>query len=287
MKLIDNKLEAFLAVAQHKTVHGAASALFLTQTAVTQRIKLLEEKLGVSLFIRSRKGMELTDEGLALLRHSKQLQALEEQALREVKGVGAETETEFHIAAPMSIMSARVLPRCVPLIQKYPRLNFRFSVIDEDTRHHLLKENACDLAILSAEHVLPDMASKPLQSEYYVMVGPLGWESRDLGEIVRTEKIIDFFPQDHLTFSYLKSQKLFDEAKKSRHFVNNTELVAFMISQGLGYSVLTTEFLAPFLDRHELVVLNNGATFENKVHLAWYVRPILPVYFQEVLDALT
>jgi DNA-binding transcriptional LysR family regulator len=286
MKLADPKLKAFVAVAEHKTVHQAAEALSLTQTAVTQRIKLLEEKLGVSLFVRSRKGMELTQEGLALLRHSYLFKSLEAEALKELQGVGLETEAEIHIAAPMSIMSARVLPACVPLARKYPRLNFRFSVMDQDTRHNLLKQSGCDLAILSGEHVAPEVSTKPLKPEAYVMVGPHGWESREIQELVKTEKIIDFFPEDPFTFSYLKEYGLFEVARKSRHFVNNTELVAFMISEGLGYSVLTTEFLEPFLARHELSVLNQGKIFENPVSLAWYPRPILPDYFQDILEAL-
>ncbi len=287
MKLADPKLEAFMAVAEHKTVHQAAEALFLTQTAVTQRIKLLEEKLGVSLFIRSRKGMELTQEGLVLLRHSDLFKTLELEALKDLRGVGLITETEIHIAAPMSIMSARVLPACAPLAKKYPKLNFRFSVMDEDTRHNLLKQSGCDLAILSGEHVAPEVSSKPLKPEQYVMVGAPGWESRSIDEVVIHEKIIDFFPEDPFTFSYLKAYGLFESARKSRHFVNNTELVAFMISEGLGYSVLTTEFLEPFLVQHKLSVLNQGKTFENPVSLAWYPRPILSDYFQDVLDVLT
>ncbi len=287
MKLLDSKLEAFMAVAKHKTVHAAANVLSLTQTAVTQRIKLLEEKLGLSLFIRSRKGMELTGEGLALLRHSHLFQSLEDQAIKELQGLGLETETELHIAAPTSIMSARVLPACVPLIRRYPKLNFRFSVIDEENRHFLLKQSACDLAIVSAEHVAPEMSVKSLKPEYYVMVGPPAWEKRDIQELVKTEKIIDFFPEDRQSFSYLKAKGLFDLANKSRHFVNNTELLAFMVSQGLGYSVLTTEFLSFVLDQHKLSVLNQEASLENSVKLAWYARPILSVYFQAVLDALT
>jgi LysR family transcriptional regulator (chromosome initiation inhibitor) len=287
MKLADPKLKAFMVVAEHKTVHQAAEALSLTQTAITQRIKLLEEKLGVSLFIRSRKGMELTQEGVALLRHCHLFKSLEETALRDVRGVGLETEVEMHIAAPMSIMSARVLPACAPIAKKYSKLNFRFSVIDQDTRHNLLKQSGCDLAVLSGEHVTPEVSMKPLKSEHYVMVGPSGWESRDIHDLVKNEKIIDFFPEDPFTFNYLKAHGLFEEARKSRHFVNNTELVAFMISQGLGYSVLTTEFLEPFLERHELAVLNRNLIFENPVSLAWYPRPIIPNYFQDVLDALT
>src|SRR5262245_16370890 len=71
MILKSNHLMAFEAVVEFGTTYGAAKALKLTQTAITQRIKSLESSLGLTLFVRSRKGMSLTDEGKTLLQYSK------------------------------------------------------------------------------------------------------------------------------------------------------------------------------------------------------------------------
>jgi DNA-binding transcriptional LysR family regulator len=59
-------LEAFEAVVRLGTTHAAAQELRITQTAITQRIKALEEGLSLTLFLRSRRGMSITDEGKAL-----------------------------------------------------------------------------------------------------------------------------------------------------------------------------------------------------------------------------
>jgi LysR family transcriptional regulator (chromosome initiation inhibitor) len=286
MKLFDPKLKAFVAVARHKTVHLAAEHLFLTQTAVTQRIKLLEEKLKVSLFIRSRRGMELTEEGHILLRYCHSMQSLEEDILREIKGAGIEIEASLHIAGPTSIMCARIIPALSGLTKKYPRLSLRFSIVDDHQRHLLLKHSECDLAILSPEQIMPEMSHKILAPEQYVLVGPKMWQQRDLKEIVSNEKIIDFLPDDQLSFAYLQKFKLFEVNHPERHFVNHTESLAFMVSQGLGYTVLTTEFMAPFIQRHELVVLNEAQTLENPMLLAWYQRTLPAPYFQDALDLL-
>ena len=69
MSLLSPRLIAFLAVAQCKTVHRAADKIHITQTAVTQRIRALEHSLKTTLFIRTRKGMNLTPEGEVLLRY--------------------------------------------------------------------------------------------------------------------------------------------------------------------------------------------------------------------------
>ena len=56
----------FLAVAEAGSTLGAAKALFISQPAVSKAISKLEASLEVSLFVRSKKGVRLTDDGLIL-----------------------------------------------------------------------------------------------------------------------------------------------------------------------------------------------------------------------------
>jgi DNA-binding transcriptional LysR family regulator len=59
----------FHEVARSGSVTRAAERLFLSQPAVSKAIRLLEERLGFTLFVRRAKGVELTAEGAALFRH--------------------------------------------------------------------------------------------------------------------------------------------------------------------------------------------------------------------------
>src|SRR3989338_2979815 len=90
MSLLAANLKAFMAIVQQGTVHGAAHDLHLTQTAVTQRIRVIEKELGTTLFLRSRKGMKLTQEGEALLRYCKGAEDLEGEVLSQMLGAGKE-----------------------------------------------------------------------------------------------------------------------------------------------------------------------------------------------------
>src|SRR5438046_10732530 len=60
-------LESFVEVARAGNVSRAAQALFLTQPAITARPKSLESDLGVELFVRTHRGMRLTDAGRSFL----------------------------------------------------------------------------------------------------------------------------------------------------------------------------------------------------------------------------
>src|SRR4051794_40835794 len=109
MSLLSPQLEAFMQIAKYKTVHAAADALYITQTAVTQRLRALESKLATTLFIRTRRGMMLTPEGEALLRYCFAAQALEGEALAKITGAAQQTEIRLVLSGPTSIMHSRII----------------------------------------------------------------------------------------------------------------------------------------------------------------------------------
>lgn len=97
MHLPLNALRAFEVSARHLNLTRAAEELNVTQTAVSQHIRNLEDRLGRPLFRRLPRGLALTDEGLALLpvladafgRIAKALEQFDDRRPREVLTVGA------------------------------------------------------------------------------------------------------------------------------------------------------------------------------------------------------
>ncbi|HEY3070821.1 MAG TPA: LysR family transcriptional regulator, partial [Gaiellaceae bacterium] len=61
------QIAAFVETARRRSVSRAADALFISQPALTARLKGLEADLGAELFIRTPRGMRLTDSGEAFL----------------------------------------------------------------------------------------------------------------------------------------------------------------------------------------------------------------------------
>lgn len=79
----------FLAVAEAGSTLGAAKALFISQPAVSKAISKLEASLEVSLFVRSKKGVRLTDDGLILYDRIKMLLNISMRASRLSESVTA------------------------------------------------------------------------------------------------------------------------------------------------------------------------------------------------------
>lgn len=287
MSLLSPPLQAFLAIIENKTVHGAAASIGLTQTGVTQRIRALEAELGATLFIRSRKGMHPTPEGEALLRFCQGTMDLQGIALSQIKGSGSESEVRIKITGPTSAMTSRVTPRCLAVYRQFANLVLDLEMDDSDARAGLLKMGKTQFAILPPDQVTNEMDSKRLKPDRYVIVGTARWKGRKLREIVETERVIDFYASDRTTHRFLQQIGLSDLSKRSRLFVNNNEALIRLIGAGVGFGTLTEEVAAPHLKSGDLVVLHSKAILQDPLALAWYPRPQMPKYFEAVIQAIS
>lgn len=286
MSLLSPQLEAFMMVAKHKSVHAAANEICLTQTAVTQRIRALEQKLSTTLFVRSRRGMILTPEGASLLRYCHAAKELEGEALASICGLGQTSTISIEITGPTSIMHARVIPQCMNVMRQFSNLLLHFNVRDQENIDQFLRSGQSQFAIIPPENVAREMESQFLEPEQYVLVGAKGWATRELQDIVQNEHIIDYNPSDQMTFNYLKHYNLFANAQHDRHFVNRPEAISSLVCEGFGYSVLTKEFAKPHVDAGDIHILNDGKIYEKQLALAWYPRHEAPAYFAELIKAI-
>lgn len=284
MSLLHPNLVAFMAVVERKTVLDAARKIGLTQTGVTQRIRSLERELNNTLFIRSRKGMQLTPEGESLLRYCQS--AMELEGLLDF--VTSEQEIVLKISGPSSLMRGRVIKELIPILKIYPFLRVQFDLQDIQSAIHKLKSAESQIVLVQNMDVALEMDSKILKAERYILVGPYSWKKRMLKDIIQNETIVDFDKNDQYTFDFLKVHNLFEQSLKSRHFVNNADALTGFIIAGGGYSVVAEDLALPLIANKELCNLMQGKFFELKnICLAWYPRPQMPNYMADILKVIS
>ena len=102
-------LESFVEVARRGSVSRAAEALFLTQPAITARLKALERDLGTRLFVRSSRGMKLSDAGRAFLPYAERTMTTVDEGRQLVTNLRQGNVGELVIAAAPAV-STYVLP---------------------------------------------------------------------------------------------------------------------------------------------------------------------------------
>lgn len=286
MGIIENPhLAAFKKVALTGSVHAAAIDLGLTQTAVTKRIQGLERALGLTLFLRSRRGMQLTADGQALLQHARALDDLEGVFLARVAGQ-ARGDIQLTLAGPTSAISTRVAADCQPLYARYPHLCLHLRSDDDVNRTDLVRRGEADFAIVSPDEVPNEMDSKLLRPDRYLLVASPKWKGRRLVEILENERAIDFYENDPTTRKYLKTFGLESHLKRGRIYVNENEALIRLFSSGSGFGTLTESVARPHLESGELIALNKGQTMDDPLALIWYPRPQRPDYFADIIRSI-
>jgi len=286
MSLLNHHLQAFLAIHEESTVVGAAKKLGLVPTAVTQRIRALEHELGVTLFIRNRKGMNLTTEGHSLLKYCLGTKDLEGRTLAELKDGGRQSDIELRVAGPTSFISGRVVSQCKHLFKNWPRLNIQFIIDDSEDRLDLIKKGRADIVVLYPHQVPLELDSKLVKPDEYLLLGHPSWKSRSLKEILEQERIFAFHHADQTSLNYLKEFNLLKFLRRPRLFVNENFALSTLLRSGIGFGILTREIATPFIKEKSLITLNQGKVMKDPLALAWYPRTEMPNYFKGFIDSI-
>jgi DNA-binding transcriptional LysR family regulator len=163
-------IETFIAVATYGGFHRAAQALRVSQPAVSARIRLLEESLKATLFIRSTSGISLSPAGKALRPHAERLLrdlALVRQVVHEQQASGAGL---LSISAGLSI-STYLLP---DILKKYQSAHAKVMVsVRSGNSGQVLKmvlDGEVDLGLArSLQH--PEVETSSLRDDPLILVG--------------------------------------------------------------------------------------------------------------------
>ena len=135
-------LVAFESAARHQSFTKAADELALTQSAVCRQIAGLEEFLGIELFRRSRRGVKLTEAGLAYSRKvAAQLDAVERDTLAAMGQQGAQG---LELAVVPTFATQWLVPRLKAFQQLHPEVTVHLT---NRTRPFLFADTSFDAAI--------------------------------------------------------------------------------------------------------------------------------------------
>jgi DNA-binding transcriptional LysR family regulator len=233
--------QAFLTVAERRSVSEAAGVLYVTQPALTTRIKNLERELGVDLFVRTPRGMRLTAEGRAFRSHAQRaVQSLAEgrELLRELREgrVG-----ELLVGAAPAI-STYVLPLVLRRFQAaFPQVHLIVRTgHSEEILEMVLREQAHVGLVRELPH--PATTSTPLyEDEIVLVVHPEHRFAQEPSIPVRElagERLILF---DRTSSYFVLTSAFFREAgvvPRGVMELDNVDATKKMVEHGLGIAFL-------------------------------------------------
>lgn len=175
----NSRLKVFRTVAQSLNFRKASEALFISQPAVTQQIKALEDEIGTSLFDRSRGKVTLTQSGLVLLGFAERLKALADEAAQAVAEVSGQHKDELRVGASQTI-GQYLLPNLLAgFLKSHGDVAVSGTSGNTDQVLQELADHKIDLALIEGPSARGDVKSEPFMEDYMVLVIPPDHEWAD------------------------------------------------------------------------------------------------------------
>jgi DNA-binding transcriptional LysR family regulator len=152
------QLQFFIAAAEAGSVTGAARALSISQSSVTEAIRALEDDLGVPLFDRQARGLEITHKGSAFLRHARQILADVATARAAFRDETETTRGRLSLGVT-SLVAGYVLSDILSRFRRaHPHVDLNVTEDNGDYLQHLLIGGELDVAVLLTSSVKDRMA---------------------------------------------------------------------------------------------------------------------------------
>jgi DNA-binding transcriptional LysR family regulator len=168
------QLAAFCEVVERRSFSDAAARLGVTQPAVSQQVRALEQRLGTQLLDRSGRRVEPTEAGLRLYRGAQRLLALEEQLLEELGEPEGPLRGSLQIGASTG-PAAIVLPLLLCEFQRdNPEVRVELSVFDTQSIVELVADRRLELGIVGAARRHRSVVFEPFFLDEVILVTPPG-----------------------------------------------------------------------------------------------------------------
>lgn len=142
------QMRYFIAVVQNQSFTKAAQLHFVSQTAISQQVKLLEAELGTMLLQRTRHSVELTGAGQVFYEYAVRITSLAEDAVRRTQAAANESSTPLEIGITSGMEDLPVMEKLLQFREHHPAVPLRFQVIAlPDVKKKLLQKKL-DMALL-------------------------------------------------------------------------------------------------------------------------------------------
>ncbi len=168
------QLRYFVVLANQGHFGRAASVLHVAQPALTRQIQLLEEELGVQLFVRHSRGASPTEEAAFLLERASFLLHYAEQLKQDMSALQRNPSGPIAIGISPGLAMTLAAPLTRAVHEQLPEVRLRFVQAFAPTLHEMLLKGQVDLAILNGPVPLANLHTYPFLTEGLCLIGPPG-----------------------------------------------------------------------------------------------------------------
>lgn len=275
-------LRTFAVVVDEGSLEGAAKKLHITPSAVSQRIRSIEERAG-SVLLRRTRPVSVTDAGATVLRAARQIERITDDVAAELEqgSVGGSL-------IPIVVNADSLATWLVPALARAAReTGARFEVLraDETISTEKLRSGAAMAAVTATPEAVPGCASTLIGIDRYHAVAHPDFVRRHFAEglnatTLTLAPLLEFDRHDAFQQRFIQSTTRAN-IDPPRHFIPSSAEFATAIELGMGWGMVPHLQCRDALAEGRLVQLAPGSTIE------------LPLYWQRwnlrspILDSLT
>ncbi|GAB4212091.1 MAG: LysR family transcriptional regulator ArgP [Rhodoferax sp.] len=269
-------LECLAAIMEEGSFDRAAQRLAITQSAVSQRLRSLEDQVGTVLLVRSRP-IQATRAGQLLLKHALQTRllradlALELQQLTPKAGGTMADDERVAIAINADSIATWALPALDPWVQQ--GLGLEIITDDQDFTAEWLRQGRVLGCVTTLRTALHSCCVEPLGAMRYVAVAQPQFAARHCPQgLTRNQfsrlPFVAFNRKDDLQSEFVARAFGLTQVRLHQIYVPSTEAQVRAVLAGWGLSVLPELKVRALLEAGQLVAVLPQARFE--VNLYWH-----------------
>lgn len=249
----------FLAISSAGSFIRAAEQLHITQTAVTARIKSLEEQLGRSLFVRNKAGARLTPAGQEFIKYATSLVQIWERARQQVV-LPPGRRAIVSVGGELSLWDPLLLNWLVCIRKQSPDIAIRSQVDIPERLLDKVQTGILDIALIYEPQKRPGLRLELLMEEKLIAIST----ERDCAEVGNTGYVyIDWGPQfsshhDH-AFPHLRDTDM--------HVGLGPLALRYILTVG-GSGYFRARAAKPYIERGRLYRVPDAPEYTYSVYLA-------------------
>ncbi|WP_294375060.1 LysR family transcriptional regulator [uncultured Clostridium sp.] len=254
--------KVFYITAKNESITAAARELYVTQPTVSHCIQKLEEELGCILFIRGKKGVKLTAEGMMLYKHISTAYKEIIQAEEEINELKMLKKGEIVLGASETTIHYFLLPHLKRYKEKYPNIKLKIHNSSTPNMLEAIRNNKLDCAILVFPLSYTEEGLQITTLTLFQDIAIAGMEYNELENVPVTLKEINRYPIiaiDKNTMTSMVLKEIFeknDVTLKPDIELATTDLIVPTVANNLGIGFVPEFFAQESLKKNEIIKLN-------------------------------
>lgn len=263
MEFIDLKAISLLKVAEYENFTKAAKELCISQPAISNHIKAVEEELGFKIFERGTSGIHLTEKGAIVIKYISQMNSIAE-SLKQALASDKLSATALRVGITHTVESSLVVDAIAKYLNKStPGVSIRITSGTSKSLYKQLKNGEIDFIIMEGSYNDPDLNNVMLGTDSFVLVtspsNHLASKNTVTLDEMKEENLIMRLPDSNTMKTFASALK--ERSKSLSDFniileIDNIATIKDLIRRDFGVSILAKSVCLDEVRKGKLAILN-------------------------------